>query len=443
MACGLSICFDVLSKRIPMEKGYAMAVLIAVLTTCPLVAQTSTPPAAKEVRFLSHGPTICNNIYGETPFMDASSRYVIYFRLLTEPTKGRAERRNVEIWRADLKEGTTERVDTGAYAVKGMALSPDLRTFYYVSTHDDRPTRMKEMDYLKRLDIATLERKSVFLKGPGRRLTTLGAIAKDGMYYAGAFLGPQRYGIVRIHPDTGEIKIIHRSNAEIFNAHPQIEPGQGKRLLIQHNRGSKIEDDGSVKKAFGKLGTTLYTINLDGSDRQTFNVGRPHTPTLQGHEAWIGHTGNILFTTHWQSLQRRAERGNIWMIRPGDEKPRPVARGFTFWHCSTSRCGRYFIADTVQGPVVPNPDPAKAEKEPYVLTPMPKRGLIVVGSIATGKVQALCEVTADTSGGHYKHPHPYLSPDSKWAVFNTEKDGVAQVAAARIPDGLLEKLDQR
>lgn len=426
-----------------MKNSYAMAALLAVLTTSLLAAQTSPQPAATEVRFLSQGPTICNNIYGELPFMDASSRYVIYFRLLTEPTKDRAERRNVEIWRADLKEGTTKRVDTGAYAVKGMAISPDLKTFYYVASNDDRPTRIKEIDSLKRLDIVTLERKTVSLKGPGRRLTTLGAVAKDGMYYAGAFLGPQQYGIVRIHPDTGEIKVIHKSNAEIFNAHPQIEPGQGRRLLVQHNRGAQIEDDGSIKKAYGKMGTTLYTINLDGSDRQTINVGRPHTPTIQGHEAWIGHTGNVLFTTHWQSPKLRAERGNIWMIRPGDEKPRPIARGFTFWHCSTSRCGRFFIADTVQGlVVVPNPDSSQAPKEPYIVTPMPKRGLIVVGSIATGKTQVLCEVTADLSGGQYRHPHVYLSPDSKWAVFNTEKDGIPQVATARIPDGLIEKLDQ-
>jgi len=393
-----------------MKNSYAMAALLAVLTTSLLATQTSTQPAATEVRFISQGPTICNNIYGELPFMDASSRYVIYFRLLTEPTKDRAERRNVEIWRADLTDGTTKRVDTGAYAVK--------------------------------LDIVTLERKTVSLKGPGRRLTTLGAIAKDDMYYAGAFLGPQRYGIVRIHPDTGEIKIIHESNAEIFNAHTQIEPGQGKRLMIQYNRGAQVDDDGSIKKAYGKMGTTLYTIDLDGSNRRPINVGRPHTPTIQGHEAWVGHTGNVLFTTHWQSPKFRAERGNIWMIRPGDEKPRPVARGFTFWHCSTSRCGRFFIADTVQGPVVPNPDSSQAPKEPYIVTPMPKRGLIVVGSIATGKTRVLCEVTADLSDGQYRHPHVYLSPDSKWAVFNTEKDGIPQVATARIPDGLLEKLNQ-
>jgi sugar lactone lactonase YvrE len=383
---------------------------------------------------------ICDNIYGEMPFMDASSRYVIYFRLLAAPTKDRAERRNVELWRADLTTRTTERVDTGVYAMKGMGISPDLRTFYCVSSDDDRPTHMREMSHLKRLDIVTLQRKSVPLSGPGRRFTTLGAISRDGMYYVGAFLGPQRYGIVRIHPDTGEIKIIHESNAEIFNAHTQIEPGQGKRLLIQHNRGAQVDDDGNVKKSFGKMGTTLYTIDLNGGDRQPLNVGRPFTPTIQGHEAWIGYTGNILFTTHWQSPKLRAERGNIWMIRPGDEKPRPVARGFTFWHCGTSRCGKYFIADTVQGAVVPNPDPDKAENEPYVVTPMPKRGLIVVGCIATGKTQVLCEATADVSGGQYRHPHPYLSPDSKWAIFSTEKDGVSHVAAARIPDGLLEKL---
>ena len=413
-----------------------------VILACATIVRADALSPVANVRTISRGSTICNNIYGEMPFMDASSRYVIYFRLLTEPRKDREECRNVEIWLAYLKAGTTDRVAVNAYAVKGMSISPDLRTFYYVSGSDGKPMRQTEVDRLTRLDIVTLERKTISLSGPSRRLTTLGAISRDGVYYAGAFLGPQRYGIVRIHPDTGEIKIIHESNAEIFNANTQIEPGQGKRLMIQHNRGARVDDEGNVKKSFGKMGTTLYTIDLDGSNRRPINVGRPYTPTIQGHEAWIGHTGNVLFTTHWQSPKLRAERGNIWMIRPGDEKPRPVARGFTFWHCSTSRCGRFFIADTVQGPVVPNPDSTKAQKEPYIVTPMPKRGLIVVGSIATGKTQVLCEVTADLSGGQYRHPHVYLSPDSKWAIFNTEKDGVPQVAAARVPDGLLEKLDQ-
>jgi hypothetical protein len=400
--------------------------------------------AAEEVRIISRGDEVCNNIYDEMPFMEPSSRYVMYLRLPGafggQESGGKAYVAD-EVWRTDLINQTTERVAAGMWPVRGMAVSPDQRYFYYVSGDSEEPRR--EVEQLTEVNIATLESRTIALIGEQRRITTMGSIAPgNSAYFAGVFLGPQRYGILEVDIQSGETRIVHEGDAEIFNAHPQVDPGGSGSILIQHNRGAEVDDAGRIIHPYGEMGTTLYLIDLDGGNRRPLHVGRPYGPPIQGHQAWLGKTGSLLFTTHWGPLKERAERGNIWTIRPGDDSARAVARGYTFWHCNTSRCGRYFVADTRGGPVVPNPDSSRADEEPYLSQPIPVKSLIVVGSIATGRTRVLCETQADCTRPQYSHPHPYLSPDRRWVIFNTKKDGIPHVAAARIPDGLLESLEE-
>jgi len=110
-------------------------------------------------------------------------------------------------------------------------------------------------------------------------------------------------------------------------------------------------------------------------------------------------------------------------------------------HCSGSGCGRFFAADTRHGPIRLLADgPADGPKR-YVHQAVPYESLIVVGSVTTGKTQILCPSRASCRKPQYTHSHPYFSPDSRWVIFNTQEDGVPQVAAARVPEGLLEELD--
>ena len=88
-------------------------------------------------------------------------------------------------------------------------------------------------------------------------------------------------------------------------------------------------------------------------------------------------------------------------------------------HISATKCGKYFIADSYQVPGVP----------------------ILIGSIRTGKTRVLCESKTTGGGGQYSHAHPYITSDNKWAVFNSDRTGLAQVYIASIPDGFLESLD--
>ena len=99
------------------------------------------------------------------------------------------------------------------------------------------------------------------------------------------------------------------------------------------------------------------------------------------------------------------------------------------------------MADTRHGPIERIADQPADSAERYAHQPIAYESLIVVGSIATGKTSILCPSKAICRKPQYTHPHPYFSPDSKWVIFNTQADGVPQVAAARVPDGLLAELD--
>jgi len=231
-------------------------------------------------------------------------------------------------------------------------------------------------------------------------------------------LGEGDFGIVRCDLQTGEWVVIH-SDPEICNAHPQLEPGEGKVCLIQHNRGCEFDERGRVLHLVGPEGATLYLIDVATGEKTKLPVGKPYTAPCQGHQCWIGSTGEVLLTVSGPDLATVLEHGNLLRIRPGDDAPRVVATGFNFVHPNASRDGRFFVSDTRT----------------------PDGVLLVVGSIRTGRTAVLCDSRASLSPPQYTHPHPYFSPDCRWVIFNSDGSGLPNVCAARVPDGMLDELD--
>jgi len=398
-----------------------------------------------EVRIISHGPGMCNNIYGEVPYMDSSSRYVIYLKLGEQGDINTGDWQaycNAEIWRADLQSLTAQRVEESAFGMRCMAVSPDHKYFYYAKSYGGKDCLHVEVKQIVRLNIATLDRHNIDLHGPQLHLTSLGSVTPDNHYLiTGLSLGNGLYSIAKTDLQSGEVKAIFEGRPGIYNPHPQVEPQRGRDLMIQYDRNRYLNQKNKAKRNPDGLGITLFLIDLNGRNYRPLPVGKPVTDPEQGHQSWMGKTGSILFTTIG-SMKMKAEQGNIFTIRPGDNKPRHIASGYMYWHPNSSRCGRYFVADTRHGPIQINTDKTKDSVERYVHQPIPYESLIVVGSVATGKTRILCPSKARCKKPQYTHPHPYFSPDSKWVIFNTEKDGIPQVAAARVPAGLLEELDK-
>jgi hypothetical protein len=365
-----------------------------------------TAPSGAEIHQLTSVPAINDHRYFEVPYMDASSRYVLFTRQVDSIGP-------VALWRADLERRLVTQVTEPTGRMRGQAVSPDQRYFYYVNLLDDG-------DYeLVRLEIATLETESWRMDGGALAPRTLGSVTPDLRYYINsAYLGAKRFAIWRFDFQTGERTIIWEQGEEMCNAHPQIDPG-GTDLMIQHNRGAQVDDEGRMVVRFGEIGKTIYLIDIDGGNHRTLPWGKPYTRPTQGHQCWIGKTHGILSTVSERGVSREqlAEEGNLLALWPGEERPVVVGRGYAYSHVNASRDGRFWVGDELEA------------------------ARLVVGSLKTARCALLCETGSSMSSPQYTHPHPYFRPDNRWVIYNSDRTGIPQVYAARVPEGLLESLE--
>jgi len=370
-----------------------------------LIIREKDPETGAQIYQLTSFPAINDHVYCEVPYMDPTSRYVMFIR--RHDSVG-----PVHLWRADLERNLVTKVAETEEGMRGFGVSPDQQDFYYINL-------MARGAYqIVRTNITTLEEKRWTFDDGGPMPRTMGSVTPDGKYFINsAYLGDKRFGILRFNLETSEREVIWEQGEDMCNAHPQLDPGKGVDLLIQHNRGAIVDDTGRHLLLVGEIGATLYLIDINGGNHRTLPVGKPHTGRCQGHQCWIGKTGEILFTIGGER-DAIVKNGNLMRIRPGDEAARVVARGAYFDHPNASRDGRFFSVDTHPG------------------------ADIVVGSIKTGKWRVLCNSKSTLSRPQYTHPHPYLSPDNKWVIYNSDRTGIPHVFAARIPDGFLEELEQ-
>ncbi len=103
-------------------------------------------------------------------------------------------------------------------------------------------------------------------------------------------------------------------------------------------------------------------------------------------------------------------------IRAG-QPPRVVARGYRFNHVGASRCGRIFSADDWQLPYK-----------------------IVIGSTQAERAAVICESKTAPTRSQNTRPHPYVTPDLKWVILNSNRTGSNHIYAARIPHELMAGL---
>jgi hypothetical protein len=341
-----------------------------------------------------------SNIYCEIPYCSKDSRYFVYARSNHSLRTNRTEFMVVELgtWKQ-------ERLGSGI-STSGSAMSHG-GLFYYLKLAGDGATD------LVRADLSTGETETVH-RMKDLKIRSLGTVPNSGRYYAGGTMtepGWKMFDVALIDLQTGEERILDR-DPFILNPHPQFEPGEGRMLMIQHNRGGSYTADGKLQQLVGPEGATLYTLTVPDGKRTELQVGKPYTAACTGHEAWIGRTQEMLLSVS-ASGEFSPEKGNLLGIRLG-ETPRVIARGYRFNHCGASRCGRYFWGDDWQPPYK-----------------------IVIGSTTEEKSAVVCESKTKPNRRQNSHPHPYVTPDGKWVIFNSNRSGHSHVYAARIPEGLL------
>jgi hypothetical protein len=156
----------------------------------------------------------------------------------------------------------------------------------------------------------------------------------------------------------------------------------------------------------------LSELEIGGTEKP-FPADQPYTLRPTGHEAWIGTTSSIFFSTGYDPKAK----GNIWSAKVGDKKPTLVHEGHRLMHVSVSRCGKYWLGDSGEKGVP-----------------------IYIGSFATGACKRVCFSRTEMNKEQWSHAHPYLTADNKWLIFTARRDGHAQVYGAKLKDGWLDTL---
>lgn len=342
-----------------------------------------------------------SNIYCEIPYCSADSRVLVYERRNPDNAPNTTEYVTCEFgtWKTDVIG-----CGLGAPAMSHAGI------FYYRHVTD------KGGQKLVRADLATGESNVLYTFPEDFKPKGLGTISPDERYYAYGVpisFDPQMFGIELLDLESGDRDIIH-TDPYICNPHTQFEPSQGRQVMVQHNRGCKYAPDGTRELLVGPEGASEFLLDIPEGIVTRLPVGPPDTPSSTGHEAWIGDTKEILFSVS-ATVEEARDKGNLYAVSAG-APPRIVTKGYRFSHVNTSICGRYFCCD----------DTATSD--------------IVVGSIQTGRNARVCSSEASFGSSQDSHPHPYLSPDLKWVVFNSDRTGQTQIHAARLPEGLLEGL---
>jgi len=350
-----------------------------------------------EVTQLTSAAFIHHNIYPEAPVFTPDARCFVYdrFQSLDSPNN---------LWLCDLE---THRLRQLTYegAARGPVMGPDGKWVVYVHV------RGPEEFVVKRVSLETYQCETVTTVTGLRRPYALGTISPNGRWYVtGVWLSDGEFGLLRVDLAENTHAVIHQ-DPEILNPHMQFEPGQGQDILVQHNRGGSLDENGNLVRLVGEQGATIYLVDYEGQNLRRLAIGKPHTAPTQGHQCWVGTTGRILST-----LVEDAQVGNLVMVAAGDEKPALVARGMYFCHPHTSRDGMWFVSDVSPG------------------------GEIVVGSLDTGHYRLLCRSGSSFGRPQYTHPHPFFSPDARHVVYNSDLTGLPQIYVAKVPESFLEEL---
>lgn len=398
-----------ITRRAALQRMGGVAALAAARSALG-VAQTrpasSGPGVAGPIHRVTHESFDQSDVYCEYPFCSRSSRYMLY-----ERTNPRLSGNRTELMVVELGTWKQHRLDV-AKGIDGLTVTPD-GVLYYLQRFGKGEMR------LMRADLDQPKPEPVYTRTEEDSILSFGTVSADRRCYAiGVPVAPDwtSFGILLVDLQKGTEAIIDR-DPFILNPHVQFDPGDPRRLLIQHNRGGKHAPDGKLVRLVGEEGATLYVLSAPDGKRTALPVGKPHTAPCTGHEAWIGTTGEILFSVE-ASGDNTPEKGNLLIIRPG-AAPRVILKGFRVNHVGVSRCGRFYTCDDWQ--------------RPYK---------IILGSIRTGRSVVICESQTTPGSDQNSHPHPYLTPNLKWVIFNSNREGQPHVYAAAVPDGLIAELEK-
>jgi hypothetical protein len=333
---------------------------------------------------LVEDPRPVDNIYGEQPYADATGRYLA---LRFYPGDGREG----ELAILDLQDGSLRTI---------QEKMPRFPAFHGWGEHLYGQEEVDGRLVLRRWDYRTGAVSDVVDLPSDMGRLSYGAVSPDGRWYAVSVTRDADWCVLRIDLTTGKQSIAVTASDRLFK-HEQFAADGSNRLLIQANQMP------------GVATVLLGVIEMAGSGVRYIAADRPHTPRPTGHEAWVGGTDRVLFSTGSDPGQTN----NVWITGIDAPAPRPAcASRLRFGHVSVSRYGRYWIGDAVHEPGIP----------------------IHVGSVERDALRPVVVSGTQHDGQQWSHTHPYLTADNRWLIFTSNRGGHPQVYGAKIPAGYLD-----
>ena len=343
------------------------------------------PETGAEIYQLVDDPRPADNIYGEQPYSSADgTRVAIRFYREGNADGG--------LSLLDLTDGSLHPVlDT---APRFPAFHAWGECIHYQEAVADRLV-------LKRCNYRTLDvEETLELPATDDRLS-YGSVSPDGRYYAvSAHRQDKSSYVLSFDLQTGN-SVTSVDATERYFKHEQFSLDGENRILIQANS----QDVTTVY--LGILSPTAEGVQWLAADR-------PHTPRPTGHEAWVGATDRVFFSTAVDNPRDP----NIWAAGVGDPSPTAIQANRRFSHISVSRCGKYWICDVGSEDGVP----------------------IYAGSLESGNCRRLVVSGTEHDGKQWSHTHPYLTADNRWLIYTSTRSGHPTVFGCKLPDGFLEDL---
>jgi len=312
------------------------------------------------------------------------------------------------------------------------SITPDGTMLYYfvdeTSPVGGRLTlKSVRVDGTDRRTLLVLDQPLPGMTGHLSEVYPLSTISSDGQCLAiSAFLGDGRqegapFGLLVFDLQEASVEVI-LTGTTWCNIHPQYcrsqDPEAAHDILIQENHGCIYTPTGDITTLVGGLGADIHVIRDDGSTLRDLPFGRDAHEACQGHQCWRGDSTRVISSTmiDTPSQQPLVEGmmaphiGHVGLHTPGTKR-NEISRSFVephFWHFGTDRAGTRLVSDA--------------------------------GNFGVGQALYLAELQGmgdPAAGWHYLlsprshsdlgiHLHPFLSPDGRYAFFNSDESGLPQ-----------------
>lgn len=333
---------------------------------------------------LTEPDTVSHHLYFYHKMMTGDGRYLIYASL-------RDGRRN--LYRMDMQESVSTQLTD----------AEDISDFSATLTSDDRYLILTTSRRIIRMDMATLAEETVYempegwgkgdisLSSDDRYIVMAQMDRRDAVHGKAGwdFFGPQcaakpRCRLVVIDMRSGEARTILEQACWL--GHAQFRPHDSRTILFCH------------EGPWDMIDARLWLIGGDGSHMR---CAREQHGVIMTHEFWLGDGSRF---------------GYVYRETTGDQ--RETVRFIdpdTLAEETVMECSRYkhFIANPAGTKLVGDGE-------------LPGRHFIYVADLATRTETPLCWHGSQwKSYGNVQdaHPHPAFSPDGRFIVFTTDREG--------------------